>query len=92
VLYLGQAARLMHLFARQTEALDRRRAAAEERAEQKARAAQFLEKDQREEDERAYLMGLEPKPRRRPGRRGGGASRPRNDLAEGLYIPGPMPG
>ena len=83
-LYLRQAARLMHLFVRQTEALDRRRTAAEERAERKAREAEFLEEAQHEEDERAFRLGLGPKPRRRPGRsgrRGNGTARAANGTA-----------
>ena len=86
-LYLRQAARLMHLFVRQAEALDRRRIAAEDRAEQKERKARFLEKEQREEEERLFRLGLGPRPRRRPeptdagrnGRRDHG--RPRNGAA-----------
>ena len=94
-LYLRQAARLMHLFTRQLEALDRRRAAVEERARQQAREAYFLEKEQREEEERAFRLGLGPKPRRRADRTGGGRRgnhRTRNELADGLYVPDPMPG
>jgi hypothetical protein len=94
-LYARQAARLMHLFTRQMEALDKRRIAAEKRADQKEREAHFLEKAQREE-ERAFLMGLGPRPRRRAKRSGGrgngtdGSSR--NEVADGLYGPDPMPG
>jgi len=99
-LYARQAARLMHLFVRQMEALERRRAAAEERAEQKAREARFLEKAQREEEERQRKedehlkrWGIQPRRRpARPGGRGNGSHHERNDLADGLYIPDPMPG
>jgi hypothetical protein len=96
-LYMRQAARLMHLFVRQMEALDKRRAAAEARAEQKARAAYFLEKEQREEEERAFRLDGRPRPRRRrraerTGGRGNGAAHTRNELADGLYSPDPMPG
>ena len=76
-LYLREGARLMHLFVRQAEALDRRRARAEDRAgareleaERKARIAPG---DRREAEERARLMRLfepDPEPRRK---RNGGA-------------------
>jgi hypothetical protein len=94
-LYLRQAARLLHLFTRQTEALDRRRAATGDRAERGAREAYFREKEERQEEERLYRVGLGPKPRRRPkrpGGRGNGASRERIDLPDGLYIPDPLSG
>ena len=92
-LYLRQAARLLHLFTRQMQALDKRRIAAEDRAEEKARAAHFREKEERQEEERLYRVGLGPKPRRRPkrpARRGNGASGERIDLPDGLYIPDPL--
>jgi hypothetical protein len=94
-LYLRQAARLLHLFTRQTEALDRRRAAAGDRAERRAREAYLREKEERQEEERLYRVGLGPKPRRRPKRpagRGNGASGERIDLPDGLYIPDPLSG
>lgn len=83
-LYLRQAARLMHLFVRQTEALDKRRNVAEDRAAQKARVARFREKAQREEEERQrkedeHLKRWGIRPRRRaarPGGRGNGAAPP----------------
>jgi hypothetical protein len=90
-----QAARLLHLFTRQTEALDRRRAATGDRAERGAREAYFREKEERQEEERLYRVGLGPKPRRRPkrpGGRGNGASGERIDLPDGLYIPDPLSG
>jgi hypothetical protein len=93
-LYLRQAARLLHL-TRQTEALDRRRAAAGDRAERRAREAYLREKEERQEEERLYRVGLGPKPRRRPKRpagRGNGASGERIDLPDGLYIPDPLSG
>ena len=94
-LYARQAARLMHLFVRQMEALERRRAAAEERAEQKAREAYFLEKEQREAEERqrkedAHLKRWGIRPRRRPLRPGGrGNAKPRT--RNGTTAP-PAPG
>ena len=60
-LYLRQAARLMHLFARQTEALDRRRKAAEDRAEVRGREARVEEKMWRQESAHAKRCG-EPAP------------------------------
>ena len=88
-LYLRQAARLMHLFTRQMEALDRRRIAAEERAKQDAREAYFLDKEQREEEERQqkedeHLKRWGIRPRRRsvrPGGRGNAKPRTRNGTA-----------
>ena len=93
-LYMRQAARLMHLFVRQMEALDRRRAAADELADQKAREARVEEAMQREEEARARIFSREPaRPRRRPERPGGrGKGHERNEMADGLYIPDPMPG
>ena len=96
-LYLRQAARLMHLFTRQMEALDRRRIAAEERAEEKAREAYFLEKEQREEEERAFILGRRrpARPRRRPARPGGrdgDARHTPDELVDGVFIPDPMSG
>ena len=75
-LYLRQAARLMHLFVRQAEALDRRRAAAEDRdmarvweAERKARVEAS---ERREAEERArVLRRYIPDPPRRRNRSGG---------------------
>lgn len=94
-LYLRQAARLLHLFTRQMQALDKRRAVAEARAERRAREAYIREKEERQEEERLYRVGLGPKPRRRPKRpagRGNGAPQDRIDLPDGLYIPDPLSG
>ena len=99
-LYLRAAARLLHLFTRQTEALDRRRATAEDRAKREARAAYFREKEQRQEEERQRKedehlkrWGLPPRRRpKRPAGRGNGASRERIDLPDGLYIPDTLSG
>jgi len=99
-LYMRQAARLMHLFVRQMEALERRRVAADERAEEKAREAYFLEKEQREEEEmrrreeeHLKRWGIRP-PRRLPNRAGGrgnGTARVPSEPGNGLHIPDPMP-
>ena len=97
-LYLRAAARLLNLFTRQTEALDKRRATAEDRAKREARAAYFREKEQRAEEERQrkedeHLKSWGLPPRRRPKRpagRGNGASPERIDLPDGLYIPDPL--
>ena len=69
-LYLRQAARLMHLFARQTQALDRRRIAAEDRAGDRCRTEQLEESSWRQEKDRAKRLG-EPLPPCPP--RGGNA-------------------
>ena len=75
-LYLRQAARLMHLFVRQAEALDRRRSNAEKRAQKRAleaeRKARVEASDRREAEERARLLrSFMPDPPRRRKRSGG---------------------
>lgn len=57
-LYLRQAARLLHLFQRQADALDRRRIAAEDRAETRERSEWLEAQSQREEEDRARRLGL----------------------------------
>ena len=64
-LYLRQAARLLHLFQRQSDALDRRRIAAEDRAEARERSEWLEEKHWRQEKEHAKRCG-EPAPPRPP--------------------------
>jgi hypothetical protein len=66
--YLREAARLLNLFQRQTDALDRRRIKAEDRAATNARDARFAEKDWQEDCGRARLNGKRPPKRpERPG-------------------------
>ena len=78
-LYLRQAARLMHLFVRQAEALDRRRAAAGKRAEEQAleagRKARVEASERREDEILARKMGITLAQLR------GGASRPGGQTA-----------
>ena len=66
-LYLRQAARLLHLFQRQSDALDRRRIAAEDRAEARARSEKLAASEWQREKEHAKRAGLPapPKPLRR---------------------------
>ena len=79
-LYLRQAARLMHLFVRQAEALDRRRAAAEKRGMERTREAERKARveasDRREEEERErrrrLFMPDPPRRRKRSGANGKG--------------------
>jgi len=78
-LYLRQAARLMHLFVRQAEALDRRRATAEDRAVARAheaeRRARVEAADRREAEERERLRRMfMPDPPRRRRRANGSAN------------------
>jgi len=102
-LYLRQAARLMHLFVRQAETLERRRVAADERAKLEAREAYFKEKEEREaeelrrrEEQRLKIFGIRPprQRRRRAGAngKGDGAEGARIDLPDGLYIPDTLSG
>ena len=90
-LYLRQAARLMHLFVRQAEALDRRRAAAGKRAEEQAleaeRVARVEAGERREAEERAHLLGrFMPEPPRRR-KRANGANGTGNGARRGAEPP-----
>ena len=85
-LYLRKAARLMNLFVRQAEALDRRRAAAGKRAEAVAleaeRKARVEAAECRETEERAHLLrSYMPDPPRRRKRNGGAANGARKPAA-----------
>ncbi len=105
-LYLRQAARLMHLFARQAEALERRRAAVEKREMEQVweaeRQARLHEAEQREaervrhEAQRRAHWDLAPARRRRAaepaGRRGNGRNAEFDELAGGLSKPDPTSG
>ncbi len=73
-LHLRQAARLMHLFVRQAEALDRRRGNAEKREMERTweaeRRARITPSDPREAEERERVLRRflpDPPPRRRRG-------------------------
>ncbi len=66
--YLREAARLLNLFQRQSDALDRRRMTAEDRAGKRERDARIAEKDWRREREDAKRWGKRPP--KRPARRG----------------------
>ena len=66
--YLREAARLLNLFQRQSDALDRRRIAAEDRTEVRERTERLAEKDWHRERDEAKRWGQRPPPRpKRPG-------------------------
>ncbi len=105
-LYLRQAARLMHLFARQAEALERRRAAAEKRemeqvweAERQARLQESEQREEeraRQEEQRLRTFGLRPARRGKAvenaGRRKNSRGAALNGPANGPASPDPSPG
>ena len=64
--YLREAARLLHLFQRQSDALDRRRIAAEDRRAERGRAARIAAKDWQREAAEARRWGRRPPPRPHP--------------------------
>ena len=61
--YLREAARLLNLFQRQSDALDRRRITAEDRAEVRNRTARVEERMWRQEKEHAERWDKRPPPR-----------------------------
>ena len=64
--YLREGARLLNLFQRQTDALDRRRIAAEDRAGERERDERLAEKDWQRARDEAKRWGQRPPPRPKP--------------------------